>query len=174
MTDLSDLRRRAAQQAAYGNYWAGKALGLCDRLAEAEAALALAHRALDDIASGTFVAEHDTSRIGRVGGSDRHRPAQPPDPHGGTMTPTETTIEPMPADEAVRYLAGTLPADPAYHRDDERTRALLGLQGLADAMEGRRLVVARVAKQLRAVEQANQSARPHELAGFAERLESIA
>ena len=64
MTDLSDLRRRAAQQAAFGNYWAGKALGLCDRLAEAEAALALAHRALDDIASGTFVAEHDTSRIG--------------------------------------------------------------------------------------------------------------
>ena len=40
MTDLSDLRRRAAQQAGYGNYWAGKALGLCDRLDEAEALLA--------------------------------------------------------------------------------------------------------------------------------------
>lgn len=90
------------------------------------------------------------------------------------MTTTETTIQPMPAEEAVRYLAGSLPADPSYHRDDERTRALLGLQGLADAMEGRRIVVAKVAAQVRAVERANQSARPHELAEFAERLEAIA
>ncbi len=32
MTDLDDLRRRAAQMAAYGNYWPGKCVGLIDRV----------------------------------------------------------------------------------------------------------------------------------------------
>lgn len=31
MGDLTDLRKRAAQQAQVGNYWAGKCLGLIDR-----------------------------------------------------------------------------------------------------------------------------------------------
>lgn len=36
MTDLDDLRRRAAQQSQVGNYWAGKCLGLIDMVREAE------------------------------------------------------------------------------------------------------------------------------------------
>lgn len=42
MADLSpeqraDLRRRAAQQASTGNYWAGKVVGLSDRIQALEA-----------------------------------------------------------------------------------------------------------------------------------------
>jgi hypothetical protein len=33
MADHSELRKRAAQQAAMGNYWAGKCVGLIDKLA---------------------------------------------------------------------------------------------------------------------------------------------
>jgi hypothetical protein len=36
VTDLDDLRRRAAQHAGYGHYWAGKCVALIDRLVEAE------------------------------------------------------------------------------------------------------------------------------------------
>jgi len=32
LDDLEDLRRRAAQQAQYGNYWAGKCVALADKL----------------------------------------------------------------------------------------------------------------------------------------------
>lgn len=32
VSDLADMRRRAARQAGYGNYWAGKTVGLIDRL----------------------------------------------------------------------------------------------------------------------------------------------
>lgn len=32
MSDLTELRRKAAQQAGTGNYWAGKAVGLIDQL----------------------------------------------------------------------------------------------------------------------------------------------
>ena len=39
MTDLSDLRRRAAQQAGYGSYWPGKVVALCDRQRDAAARL---------------------------------------------------------------------------------------------------------------------------------------
>jgi hypothetical protein len=32
--DLNDMRKRAAQQAQWGNYWAGKCLGLIDKALE--------------------------------------------------------------------------------------------------------------------------------------------
>lgn len=33
MSDHADMRRRAAQHASYGNYWAGKCVGLLDEIA---------------------------------------------------------------------------------------------------------------------------------------------
>jgi hypothetical protein len=36
--DLADLRRRAAQQASHGNYWAGKCVALIDRFTTPEGA----------------------------------------------------------------------------------------------------------------------------------------
>lgn len=39
MSDLTDLRRRAAQQSKHGNYWAGKVPHLIDRITRYEKAL---------------------------------------------------------------------------------------------------------------------------------------
>lgn len=36
MADHDDMRHRAAQQASYGNYWAGKCVGLLDRIKKLE------------------------------------------------------------------------------------------------------------------------------------------
>ena len=39
MTEIdfdTDLRKRAARQASYGNYWAGKCLGLLDKITDLE------------------------------------------------------------------------------------------------------------------------------------------
>ena len=56
------------------------------------------------------------------------------------MTPTAASpIEPMPVAEAVSYLYGSLPADPADHVDDKRTRALLGLAPLVKRSPGGQL-----------------------------------
>lgn len=47
MSDLTDLRKRAQQQAQTGNYWAGKVVGLIDKVAELEDTLGGAPEQVD-------------------------------------------------------------------------------------------------------------------------------
>ncbi len=61
MSDHDDLRRRAAQHASYGTYWAGKCVGLLDQLDAVTAELAALQAVVRDIVDDDCSYEEGTA-----------------------------------------------------------------------------------------------------------------